>query len=195
MDAFTTLDGLVAPLDRANVDTDQIIPKQYLKSIKRTGFGDYLFDAWRFLDQGTMGMTPNERQINREFSLNLPEYQGASILVARDNFEKVYDVACADGGSVDPDTHRCPDNGATVDLGNCAISPNLGAGELKARWVDPDFNPAHRAFYYVRALENPTCRWSTWDALRAGVAPREDLQATIQERVWSSAIWYQPAQS
>ena len=86
MDAFTTLNGLVAPLDRANVDTDQIIPKQYLKSIKRTGFGDYLFDAWRFLDQGTMGMTPNERQINREFSLNLPVYQGASILIARDNF-------------------------------------------------------------------------------------------------------------
>ena len=86
MDAFTQLDGLVAPLDRANVDTDQIIPKQYLKSIKRTGFGDYLFDAWRFLDQGTIGMTPNERQLNREFALNLPEYQGASILIARDNF-------------------------------------------------------------------------------------------------------------
>ena len=86
MDAFTTLNGLVAPLDRANVDTDQIIPKQYLKSIKRTGFGDYLFDAWRFLDQGTMGKTPNERQINRDFSLNLPVYQGASILIARDNF-------------------------------------------------------------------------------------------------------------
>lgn len=86
MDAFVKLSGLVAPMDRANVDTDQIIPKQYLKSIKRTGFGDYLFDAWRFLDQGTMGMTPNERQINRDFSLNLPEYQGASILIARDNF-------------------------------------------------------------------------------------------------------------
>ena len=86
MDAFVTLDGLVAPLDRANVDTDQIIPKQYLKSIKRTGFGDYLFDAWRFLDQGIMGLTPNERQINREFVLNLPEYQGASILITRDNF-------------------------------------------------------------------------------------------------------------
>ena len=86
MDAFTQLVGLVAPLDRANVDTDQIIPKQYLKSIKRTGFGDYLFDAWRFLDQGTIGMTPNERRPNREFSLNLPEYQGASILIARDNF-------------------------------------------------------------------------------------------------------------
>ena len=86
MDAFTQLNGLVAPLDRANVDTDQIIPKQYLKSIKRTGFGDYLFDAWRFLDQGTIGMTPNERQLNREFALNLPEYQGASILIVRDNF-------------------------------------------------------------------------------------------------------------
>ena len=86
MDAFTQLEGMTAPLDRANVDTDQIIPKQYLKSIKRTGFGDYLFDAWRFLDQGTMGMTPNERQINREFVLNLPQYQGASILLARDNF-------------------------------------------------------------------------------------------------------------
>ena len=86
MDAFTQLAGMTAPLDRANVDTDQIIPKQYLKSIKRTGFGDYLFDAWRFLDQGTMGMTPNERQINHEFVLNLPQYQGASILLARDNF-------------------------------------------------------------------------------------------------------------
>ena len=86
MDAFTQLEGMTAPLDRANVDADQIIPKQYLKSIKRTGFGDYLFDAWRFLDQGTMGMTPNERQINHEFVLNLPQYQGASILLARDNF-------------------------------------------------------------------------------------------------------------
>jgi 3-isopropylmalate/(R)-2-methylmalate dehydratase small subunit len=86
MDAFTQLEAMTAPLDRANVDTDQIIPKQYLKSIKRIGFGDYLFDAWRFLDQGTMGMTPNERQINHEFVLNLPQYQGAGILLTRDNF-------------------------------------------------------------------------------------------------------------
>ncbi len=106
--------------------------------------------------------------------------------------EQVYDVACADGGTVDTVTHRCPDNGATVDLSNCAISQNLGAAELKAQWSDPQFNSEHRAFYYVRALENPTCRWSTWDALRLGVAPREDLQATIQERVWSSPIWYVP---
>jgi hypothetical protein len=111
-----------------------------------------------------------------------------------ESFEQVYDVACSDGGSVDPVTHRCPDNGASVDLSNCAISENLGAGELKANWMDPDFNEEQRAFYYVRALENPTCRWSTWDALRAGATPREDLQTTIQERVWSSPIWYVPNQ-
>ncbi|XOV90661.1 MAG: DUF3604 domain-containing protein [Pseudomonadota bacterium] len=106
--------------------------------------------------------------------------------------EQVYDVACSDGLKVDPQTHRCPDNGATVDLANCAISKGSGAAELKTVWKDPDFNPAHRAFYYVRALENPTCRWSTWDAIRAGVKPRPDYPATIQERAWSSPIWYVP---
>jgi len=78
--------GVVAPLDRANVDTDQIIPKQFLKSIRRTGFGDNLFDAWRFLDEGAMGKTPNERRINATFVLNRPRYQGACILLARENF-------------------------------------------------------------------------------------------------------------
>ena len=86
MRPFTVLTGLVAPLDRANVDTDQIIPKQYLKSIRRTGFGDYLFDAWRFEDEGDIGMTPNERVIDRSFVLNQPRYQGAQILVAGPNF-------------------------------------------------------------------------------------------------------------
>jgi 3-isopropylmalate/(R)-2-methylmalate dehydratase small subunit len=86
MKAFTTLVGVVAPLDRANVDTDQIIPKQFLKSIRRTGFGDNLFDGWRFLDEGAMGKTPNERQIDTTFVLNRPRYQGASILLARENF-------------------------------------------------------------------------------------------------------------
>ena len=107
--------------------------------------------------------------------------------------EQVYDVACSDGGLVDAVTHRCSDNGAQVDLTNCAISSNLGAAELKAKWRDPEFNPEHRAFYYVRALENPTCRWSTWDAIKAGATPRSDLQATIQERAWSSAIWLVPS--
>ncbi|MEM7080728.1 MAG: 3-isopropylmalate dehydratase small subunit [Pseudomonadota bacterium] len=86
MQAFSEHTGQAVPLDRVNVDTDQIIPKQFLKSIKRTGFGDYLFDAWRFNDPGDIGVTPNERQINTEFVLNQPHYQGASVLLARDNF-------------------------------------------------------------------------------------------------------------
>jgi len=86
MTPFTTHKGLLAPLDRANVDTDQIIPKQFLKSIRRTGFGDNLFDGWRYLDEGEMGQTPNERQINHEFVLNEPRYQSASVLLARENF-------------------------------------------------------------------------------------------------------------
>ncbi|MGI9325137.1 MAG: 3-isopropylmalate dehydratase small subunit [Pseudomonadales bacterium] len=86
MKAINTVSGHCAPLDRANVDTDQIIPKQFLKSIRRTGFGDFLFDGWRFNDEGQLGMTPNERSINREFVLNDPRYQGAKILLARDNF-------------------------------------------------------------------------------------------------------------
>jgi 3-isopropylmalate/(R)-2-methylmalate dehydratase small subunit len=80
------LNGVVAPLDRANVDTDQIIPKQYLKSIKRTGFGPNLFDEWRYLDPGEPGMDHGKRRINTDFVLNQPRYQGAQILLARDNF-------------------------------------------------------------------------------------------------------------
>jgi 3-isopropylmalate/(R)-2-methylmalate dehydratase small subunit len=86
MQAFTTLDGLVVPLDRANVDTDAIIPKQFLKSIKRAGFGPNLFDEWRYLDSGEPGMDPATRKPNPEFVLNFPRYKGASVLLARDNF-------------------------------------------------------------------------------------------------------------
>ncbi len=86
MEPFSVHRGTVVPLDRANVDTDQIIPKQFLKSIKRTGFGENLFDAWRFIDEGEIGKTPNERKINREFILNDPRYQGVSILLGRRNF-------------------------------------------------------------------------------------------------------------
>jgi hypothetical protein len=106
--------------------------------------------------------------------------------------EMVYDIACSDGLAVDPATHRCPDNGADVDLATCKISADSGADELKAVWTDPDFDPDRRALYYVRVLENPTCRWSTWDALREGVEPRHDVASTIQERAWSSPIWYTP---
>ncbi len=86
MDPFVTHTGLVAPLDRANVDTDAIIPKQFLKSIKRSGFGPNLFDAWRYLDQGEPGMDASKRPLNPEFVLNEPRYRGASILLARKNF-------------------------------------------------------------------------------------------------------------
>ena len=93
MQAFTIHKGLVAPMDRANVDTDAIIPKQFLKSIKRTGFGPNLFDEWRYLDQGEPGQDPDTRKSNPDFVLNQPRYQpgafgsaGASVLLARDNF-------------------------------------------------------------------------------------------------------------
>lgn len=86
MQAFTTLTALVAPLDRANVDTDAIIPKQFLKSIHRTGFGPYLFDEWRYLDHGEPGQDCSNRPLNPDFVLNQSRYQGAEILLARQNF-------------------------------------------------------------------------------------------------------------
>ena len=86
MQAFQTHQGLVAPMDRENVDTDAIIPKQFLKSIKRSGFGPNLFDEWRYLDQGQPGQDPATRRSNPDFVLNQPRYQGASVLLARKNF-------------------------------------------------------------------------------------------------------------
>jgi 3-isopropylmalate/(R)-2-methylmalate dehydratase small subunit len=86
MEKFSTFTGLVVPLDRANVDTDAIIPKQFLKSIERTGFGPYLFDEWRYLDHGEPGMDCTDRPRNKEFVLNKERYQGAQILLTRDNF-------------------------------------------------------------------------------------------------------------
>ena len=86
MQKFTTLTGIAAPMDRANVDTDAIIPKQYLKSIKRSGFGPNLFDSWRYLDEGEPGMDHSRRRLNPGFVLNQPRYAGASILLARANF-------------------------------------------------------------------------------------------------------------
>jgi len=86
MDKFTLLNGIVAPLDRANVDTDQVIPKQFLKSIHRTGFGPNLFDAWRYMDHGEPGMDHAKRPLNPNFVLNQERYRGASILLARKNF-------------------------------------------------------------------------------------------------------------
>lgn len=86
MNKFNILDGMVAPLDRANVDTDAIIPKQFLKSIQRTGFGPNLFDEWRYLDQGEPGKDNSRRPLNPDFVLNQSRYQGATILLTRKNF-------------------------------------------------------------------------------------------------------------
>ncbi len=103
--------------------------------------------------------------------------------------ENVVDIACSDGLSVDPATGRCPDNGASVDLRSCGFSKDSGADELKTLWHDPDYSPNQNAFYYVRVLMNPTCRWSSYDAIRLGRDPDPRVPATIRERAWTSPIW------
>ena len=103
--------------------------------------------------------------------------------------ESVIDIACSDRLSVDPKTNRCPDNDAKVDFSDCSVTPNKGDSEMSAVWTDKNYQTAQRAFYYVRVLENPSCRWSTYDALRAGVQPRPGTHKSIQERAWSSPIW------
>jgi hypothetical protein len=97
--------------------------------------------------------------------------------------------------AVDPTTHRCPDNGARVNLADCSFDEDKGAGQLRTLWQDPELQADQEAFYYVRVLENPTCRWSTWEAVRAGVEPRSDFPKTVVERAWSSPIWYRPLRS
>ncbi|MEB3177946.1 MAG: DUF3604 domain-containing protein [Nostocaceae cyanobacterium] len=108
--------------------------------------------------------------------------------------EKVYAVACSDGLQPQEDG-RCPVNGATVDINTCSYSQDVGASELSAVWRDPDFDPNQHAFYYARVLENPTCRWSTYDAIALVRDPLDfDAKPFIRERAWSSPIWYSPAQ-
>ena len=105
--------------------------------------------------------------------------------------EQVFDVVCADGIEPDPGAYRCADNGARLDLSDCSYSTDFGAPELSTTWIDPDFDAALRAFYYVRVLENPTCRWTSHRALARGIPIPEP--AVIKERAWSSPIWYTPA--
>ncbi len=172
-------------LDETLLDEHEVVRQAYERGVSMggdlpsTGDGAPTFLAWALRDP--RGTALQRLQIIKGWT------EGG------ETHEKVYDVACSNGGTPDPDTHRCPDNGATVDLDDCSISAEVGSDELRAAWTDPDFEASQRAFYYVRVLENPTCRWSTWDAIRAGVEPRPDLPKTLQERAWSSPIWYRPA--
>ncbi len=105
--------------------------------------------------------------------------------------EAIFNIAC-DNGSPDPSTHRCADNGAQIDVTSCEIPSGYGQTQFDVSWTDPDFDPNRRAFYYARVLENPTCRWSTWEANRQGKEVRDGLPLTILERAWSSPIWVKP---
>ena len=184
-------------------------PRMRLRFFAGTDFPDDLPDApdaiARAYSTGvTMGgeLPARPGQPPRFFLWGLADPQGAPLQRLQvikgwadsdgETHEEVYDVACSEGAPVDPATHRCPPNGATVDLSDCTISSDTGASQLRTVWQDPDFDASERAFYYARALENPSCRWSTWDAIREGIAPREDLQKTIQERAWTSPIWLVP---
>jgi hypothetical protein len=106
------------------------------------------------------------------------------------DYEKIYDVALSDGRKVDPKTGKAPAVGNTVDLKTAKYTNDIGDAELKAVWSDPDFDPSHNAVYYVRVLEIPTPRWSTYDAVALGLPPSDMVPATIQERAWTSPIWY-----
>lgn len=106
--------------------------------------------------------------------------------------ERVYDVACSDGLKPEAQTQRCPDNGAKVNLQDCSITQDKGASELATTWKDQDFHKEQSAFYYVRVLENPVCRYSQYDALKLGAEHPANVPRTIQERAWSSPIWYAP---
>lgn len=106
--------------------------------------------------------------------------------------ESVVDVACSDGRMIDPSTGRCGKTPAGVDLSDCSLTSDAGATELKALWTDPSYAPEQNAFYYARVIENPTCRWSTYDSLRLGQEPLSVIDPTVQEMAWSSPIWVQP---
>ncbi|MEE4189155.1 MAG: DUF3604 domain-containing protein [Roseobacter sp.] len=107
--------------------------------------------------------------------------------------EQIIDVVWAGERSVDPDTGKLPPVGNTVDLETALFTNEIGAATLIGSWTDPDFQPGEGAFYYARAIEIPTPRWSTYDAVRNGLPLLEDVPATIQERAWGSPIWYSPA--
>jgi len=140
------------------------------RTIETTGSSPH-FIAWAMMDSAG---TPLQR---------------LQIIKVTQNGERIFDVACANGKAVNAETLRCEDNGARVDLSTCATNDSTGTAELKALWEDPDYKAGETAAYYIRALENPKCRWSTWDAVRNGTPPNPNMKATLQDRAWGSPIW------
>jgi hypothetical protein len=173
-------------LDGVNLATDDGVRKAYANAVPMGG--DLVTKPGRVPNLAVIAM----RDIHSAPLQRIQVVKGW-IDASGTSFEKVFDVACSDGGKVDPATQRCPDNGARVDLSTCDISSDKGAGQLQSAWTDPEFDPTQHAFYYARVLENPTCRWSAWDAIRANVAPNPKLPTTIQERAYTSPIWFVPA--
>jgi Protein of unknown function (DUF3604) len=110
-------------------------------------------------------------------------------------FEKIYDVAWSGNRKIDPATAKLPPVGSTVDIGNATYKNTIGAVELKTVWSDPEFDPTLQAVYYARVLQIPTLRWSTYDAKKLGVLPPSNVAAVIQERAWTSPIWYTPSEN
>ena len=180
-------------------------PRIQVRFFAGYGYGDDLADGAGAVDRAYAGGVPMGGEL-RTNAARTPEFfvwavrdpneaplQRVQVvkgwLADGETHERVFDAACSDGLAPDPETHRCPDNGAGVDLEDCTPSGASGATELRGVWRDPTFSAEKPAFYYARVLQNPTCRWSTWDAIRAGVAPAEGVPATIQERAWSSPIW------
>jgi hypothetical protein len=107
-------------------------------------------------------------------------------------WEKIYDVAWSDGRTPDSDTGKVPPVGNTVDIPDASYTNTIGDAQLAGVWTDPDFDPSAHAVYYARVIEIPTPRWSTYDAKKLGMEPLPDVPATIQERAWTSPIWYTP---
>jgi len=116
----------------------------------------------------------------------------AGVPLQRLQVVKVWSEGAKNMEAPDAATNRCPDNGARVDLSDCSTNNETGVSELKAVWQDPGYDQSMKAAYYVRVIENPKCRWSTWDAVRNGTPPNPDMKSTVQDRAWSSPIWVQP---
>lgn len=208
-----TRDAIFAAMKRREVYASSG-PRITLRFFAGTGFDESILDEKAPIAIATAGGVPmggvlrpeDERATSPTFYVSaLADWMSAPLQRIQmvkgwidadgETHESVQDIACADGLEVDPTTLRCPDNGASVDLRNCTPTPGRGAMELAAAWQDPEFDPSQSAFYYVRVLQNPTCRWSTYDAVRLGREPDPRVPATIRERVWSSPIWIDASQS